>query len=525
MVNPLVIRRNTQLGKAQKALRAAQYVRMSTDHQRYSTANQRDVIAAYAAERNIDIARTYGDDGRSGLTFAGRGGLQELIADVQFARADFDCVLVYDISRWGRFQDVDESAYYEFICTRAGIKVHYCADEFENDGSLASTMLKVAKRFAAADFSRGLSKRMFIGQCRITELGFWHGGTPAIGLRRELLNEQGLSRGLLERGQRKALQTDRIVLRPGPASERKIVRRIFNLLVNERKGFKEIATQLNASELKTPQGNPWAGQSIEKILTNEAYIGTIVFNRRSYKLKKEPIRNPPEMWIRHNNALAPIIPPRIFAKAQEIIAERRKELTDNEVLEGLANLRARKGHLSHKLISEAQDVHSSDTLSRRFGSLTAAYKRVGFRAAERYHWIETEARMRTLIEAAIAEMVTQLARDGVQASFEPQEKLLRLDGKDVTVTIGSARCLCEGAAGKRWRVKTDRNAITLLTLIFRMNETNTSLQDYYLLPTFEIARTRVKRFRMTTRMFSNSRLETLDEVVNALEAAQGRPEL
>ena len=511
------------MGNAQEGSRAAQYVRMSTDHQRYSTANQRQVIAAYAAERNIDIVRTYADDGRSGLTIIGRGGLQELIADVQFGRTGFDCILAYDISRWGRFQDVDESAYYEFICTRAGIKVHYCADEFENDGSLASAMLKVAKRFAAADFSRGLSKRVFIGQCRITELGFWHGGAPAFGLRRELLNEQGLSRGLLETGQRKALQTDRIVLRPGPASEIKIVRRIFRLLVNERKGFKEIATELNAGQLTTSRGNPWAGQTIEKVLTNESYIGNIVFNRRSYKLKKETIKNPPEMWIRHNNALAPIISPKIFAKAQEIIAERRKELTDNEALERLANLRARKGHLSNKLISEAQDVPSSTTLSRRFGSLTAAYTRVGFRAAERYHWIETEARMRTLIEAAIAEMVTQLARDGIHASFEPQEKLLRLHAKDVTVTIGSARCLCEGTAGKRWRVKTDRNATTHLTLIFRMNETNTSLQDYYLLPTFEIARTRVKRFRMTTRVFSNSRLETLDEVVNALEAA--RPEL
>jgi hypothetical protein len=31
MVNALVVRRNTQLAKAEKALRAAQYVRMSTE--------------------------------------------------------------------------------------------------------------------------------------------------------------------------------------------------------------------------------------------------------------------------------------------------------------------------------------------------------------------------------------------------------------------------------------------------------------------------------------------------------------
>jgi hypothetical protein len=31
-------------------------------------------------------------------------------------------------SRWGRFQDADESAHYEFLCKSAGIPVHYCAE-------------------------------------------------------------------------------------------------------------------------------------------------------------------------------------------------------------------------------------------------------------------------------------------------------------------------------------------------------------------------------------------------------------
>ena len=53
-------------------------------------------------------------------------------------RADFTAILVYDVSRWERFQDADESAYYEFLCKEAGITVHYCAEQFENDGSLTS---------------------------------------------------------------------------------------------------------------------------------------------------------------------------------------------------------------------------------------------------------------------------------------------------------------------------------------------------------------------------------------------------
>ena len=87
--------------------RAAQYVRMSTEHQQYSTENQADKIVEYAKHRNLQIVRTYADEGKSGLKIAGRQGLQELIRDVQAGNIDFSVILVYDVSRWGRFQDAD----------------------------------------------------------------------------------------------------------------------------------------------------------------------------------------------------------------------------------------------------------------------------------------------------------------------------------------------------------------------------------------------------------------------------------
>jgi DNA invertase Pin-like site-specific DNA recombinase len=96
---------------------------MSTEHQRYSTDNQSDAIARYAEQRGIEIVHTYSDEGKSGLRIQGRDGLKQLIDDIQAGRANFEVVLVYDISRWGRFQDADESAYYEYICKRAGISV------------------------------------------------------------------------------------------------------------------------------------------------------------------------------------------------------------------------------------------------------------------------------------------------------------------------------------------------------------------------------------------------------------------
>jgi DNA invertase Pin-like site-specific DNA recombinase len=248
------------------ASRAAQYLRMSTDSQKYSLEEQAAAIAAYAARRHISIVRTYTDEGRSGLRIAGREGLQELIDHVQFGQADFDCILVYDVSRWGRFQDVDESAYYEFICRRSGVSIHYCADEFENDGSLASTILKNVKRVAAADYSRQLSKKVFLGQCHVASLGHWRGGPAGYGLRRLLVGEDGRAKVALEFGERKNLKTEHVILVPGPKSEVKVVQRIFRLFANKRKTRTQIANELNAEGILNARGKPWSMLTISNTI-------------------------------------------------------------------------------------------------------------------------------------------------------------------------------------------------------------------------------------------------------------------
>lgn len=159
-------------------VRAAQYVRMSTEHQEYSLENQADAIARYAAANGMHIVRTYSDSAKSGLSIEDRHALQQLIRDVETGAADFRAILVYDISRWGRFQDSDESAHYEYICKRARIAVHYCAEPFLNDGSLPSSLLKAIKRMMAAEYSRELSAKVFAGKRRLIELGFRQGERP-----------------------------------------------------------------------------------------------------------------------------------------------------------------------------------------------------------------------------------------------------------------------------------------------------------------------------------------------------------
>ena len=124
------------------------------------------------------IVRTYADAGKSGLRSTGRDALKQLIEESSSGRADFEAILVYDVSRWGRFQDADESAYYEYICRRAGIAVQYCAEQFENDGSPISTIVKGVKRAMAGEYSRELSAKVFAGQCRLIEMGIARAARP-----------------------------------------------------------------------------------------------------------------------------------------------------------------------------------------------------------------------------------------------------------------------------------------------------------------------------------------------------------
>ena len=134
------------------------------------------MIREYARKRGFEIVRTFTDAGKSGLRIDGRDALKTLIDTVQTGKADFTAVLVYDVSRWGRFQDADESAYYEYACKRAGIQIVYCAEQFENDGSPASNIVKSVKRAMAGEYSRELSVKVFNGQCRLITLGFRQGG-------------------------------------------------------------------------------------------------------------------------------------------------------------------------------------------------------------------------------------------------------------------------------------------------------------------------------------------------------------
>jgi DNA invertase Pin-like site-specific DNA recombinase len=359
------------------SIRAAQYVRMSTDRQEYSIENQSVANHAYAARHGMEIVRTYADEGKSGVTFAKRNALKLLINDVQTGSADFVAILVYDISRWGRFQDADESGYYEHICKRAGIVIHYCAEQFENDGTAFAAIVKAIKRAMAGEYSRELSVKSFVGQARLVRLGFRAGAAPGYGLRRLLVDKAGNPKCILHAGERKNLQDDRVVLILGPSKELRVVRWIFSKFVKDRKSEGQIAKILNGRGIDSGLPRPWTPARVRWLLRNENYIGNILWNRTSIKLGKKLVRNPPEMWLRSKTSFGPVIDAPLFEAAQAIFRERRIRLTKEVILEALRRLQRKYGFLDTWLVIDSPDVPSISTIHKHFGGLRQVYKLLG----------------------------------------------------------------------------------------------------------------------------------------------------
>ena len=368
----------------------AEYVRMSTDQQQYSLMNQSALIHAYAHDNDMEIVATYADPGRSGLTLTERPGLSRLLADVLRGKVQFEAVLVYDVSRWGRFQDADESAHYEFLCKRAGVRVVYCAEQFVSDGTPFAGVLKSLKRAMAGEYSRELGVKISAGKTRVGSLGFRVGGMAGYGLKRRLL-EDGVTPGLVLRDhQHKAIQTDRVTLIPGPEEEVRIVRRIYHACAVLGKTDGQIRDELNAEKVSC-FGREWTRNLVKGVLTNEKYLGNNIVNRTSQRLRTPTQFNPPEKWTRRDGAFEGIVSREMFDKAAVVRRSHKKNFIPADFLiDTLKLVLKREGKLTAAVIDQAPELPSAQTICERFGTLADAYEKVGYCPPIRYLFKATD---------------------------------------------------------------------------------------------------------------------------------------
>jgi DNA invertase Pin-like site-specific DNA recombinase len=504
--------------KTNASKNAAEYLRASTEHQEYSVENQHMVIAEYAARHDLSIVRSYTDPGRTGLTFKDRPGIKQLISDIQSGEAPFQVVLVSDVSRWGRFQDTDESAYYEFLCRSNGISIRYCLEQFENNGPLINSVMKSLKRAMAGEYSRDLSNRVWLGQKKGIGLGFHQGGVASYGLRRMLVDARGRPRGILRPSDRKYLNDDRVILVPGPKKETDLVREIFQLYV-EGTPKKRIARILNSRGLFTSRGKQWSDHAIDGMLRSERYIGNLVYNRSSLKLGAARILLPEKEWIRAEGVIKPIVPEKLFNLAQ-LRLRNVWPISDNDLLDYLTAGWCVNGYLTTRLIDANPMLPAAHTYVDHFGSLYNAYRLIGFKPPHRYRNRRLWPTLRRLDCQITGDIITSATRVGATVTLDDETHVLTIDGRSVGLALVPFTKGPPQIDG--WRLYLKYVAPCDRVLLGLLDESNSKIFSFYLIPREKFTRPSVCLNRLNLRRFSDYKISRVEKLAGELNRMNDR---
>ncbi len=504
-------------------VRVAQYLRMSTDHQQYSLHNQSEYIKDYAEKNNMEIAYTYDDAGKSGVSIIGRHSLQQLLSDVEQKKIDIQAVLFYDVSRFGRFQNSDEAAYYSFLFERNGVDLIYCSEPIPTkDFPLESSVILNIKRSSAAYHSRNLSEKVFIGQVNLIKLGYHQGGMAGYGLRRLLVDENGIAKEILGFRKRKSIQTDRVILIPGPKNEIKIVNSIYDLFIDDNMPEFIIAERLNEQNIPAENGTLWTRAKIHQILTNEKYIGNNIYNKTSSKLKSRLVKNPKNEWVRCDKAYKPIISKKKYNKAQEIIQLRSVHLTNEELLEKLKQKLESNGRLSGFIIDEDDTGPSSSVYRTRFGGLLRAYTLIGYKPEHDYSYIQINEALRSFYSGIIEDFKGEILKSNCYIDEYKYAPMLYIND-ELLISVLITKCTPMKSGKLRWKVRFDNSQKADITIVIRMDSQNISPLDFYIIPKIEneyskMCMTETNNIRLDLYRFDN--LDKLLQIITRMKVRE-----
>jgi len=496
---------------------------MSNEAQEYSIENQKTAIREYAAHHRFLIVKTYADAGKSGVIARNRPALRELLKDVVSGNTGYKAILVYDVSRWGRFPNNDEAAHYEFLCSSSGIPLHYCAEPFTNDGTANSSIFKALKRTMAAEFSRELGEKVFRGKTKIVQLGFWVGGSAGYGYRRLMVSADGRRKQILKYGEHKSLTTDRVILVPGPRLEVQRVREIFAMALDGL-GCTAIARELNRKGIFKSSGKHWFGKDVHDIVTNPKYAGCNVWHRGTQRLREKRSAVAPEEWIKKPDAFAAIVDRATFDRAQAALPRKAdSRWSDEEIVDKLRRLLLAKGYLSEGLILRTSGMPATSTLRSHFGNYKKLYQAVGYQLPphDLFHGelAEPLLRLRRQLVKKLGEIFPEHVR--VESLPHLGRSILEIDH---SFMVGVLLCISYQRDGhqKYWVVRPTSAERENITLLCKLNPRRDRIANYHLLPKVDIPGRAHKSYNGDPMLRTGTPLQNLSEFYKAVKALRKR---
>jgi DNA invertase Pin-like site-specific DNA recombinase len=316
-------------------MRCFGYVRVSTEQQagevRTSLGDQQTAIMALAERLGATVERWYRDEGASGATAAKRPAFARLLADCEAGKGrDVGVVLALNDSRWGRFPDPEEAAYWRHHLRRLGWTVRYCEND-DTDNKTTGTVMRAIGSAQASEYRDAIRRNARRGARGTVEQGFWGCRAP-IGYRRAVVYPPGRER-VLDESVPKA-PDEKIKLTPHEV-EACHVRWAYEQYAGGLLSVRQLVGRLKH---RLP-GRKWSHRTAQAMLQNPAYCGDVIGGRRPVADDgvQKTVR-PQSEWYGVRDAHPAIVPREVWDAVQRRLsynANRGRAVRATYLLSGL----------------------------------------------------------------------------------------------------------------------------------------------------------------------------------------------
>lgn len=279
----------------QKEIKVVAYARVSSKEQaekELSIPAQLEAIRSYCKQKGWKLVHEYIDAGKSAKTDE-RPEFQKMIAMAKRPNRGFEAIIVHKFDRFSRNRD--DHVIYKSLLKKIGVTVYSITEQTDPEtphGFLLEGIMEVISEF----YNMNLKTETMKGMKENAKRGFHNGGSAPYGYRTDVVKE---SNGI-----------NKSIWILGPESEVTTVRKIFDLYVNQNKGYKAIVSVLNQEGIPSPNNKLWSWSTIWHILHNSAYIGQKVWNKHDYSTGKK--KKSQDEWIISANAQPAIIDRDLF---------------------------------------------------------------------------------------------------------------------------------------------------------------------------------------------------------------------
>ena len=236
---------------------AALYARVSSNRQDVdlSVSAQLRALRDYAEKNGYVVAREYVDEAESGR-IADRPQFRKMLDEASKPNSPFHEILVWKFSRFTRKRE--HAVAFKSMLRKRGIKVVSITEHADDSptGKLMEAIIESVDEF----YSENLAQEVTRGMREAAIRGFWVSTYAPFGYRKVSVQDGAKKRPKLE-------------LDP-PADS--VIRRIFQMAL-QGKSTLDITKTLNGEGIPTSTGKHWLKSTVHRILSNEAYTGTLVW--------------------------------------------------------------------------------------------------------------------------------------------------------------------------------------------------------------------------------------------------------